>query len=258
MKKWKSSIVPKVISLAMAAAMTAALPMSHVSAIVVTGTGAEVPQAVKTEYPVDLELPLAEGLTNAKLSIPVDKTKADLDALISGSQIKVSLDRNADRVYLDPALYPNQKAGGDLSTLVAENQQPIFKNVNYASSEKDGKVYLDVTFDMGNFFYKKNKDSTYTADYSVPHTCGGYYMDYTGYFNFSVSDGTNTLGKSDVKVVPYVGFHTMTEVYSNVSDIAAKATANGLYAKEASVGTSTGGRNIPYLIISDNKSSVDK
>lgn len=258
MKKWKSSIVPKVISLAMAAAMTAALPMSHVSAIVVTGTGAEVPQAVKTEYPVDLELPLAEGLTNAKLSIPVDKTKADLDALISGSQIKVSLDRNADRVYLDPALYPNQKAGGDLSTLVAENQQPIFKNVNYASSEKDGKVYLDVAFDMGNFFYKKNKDDTYTADYSVPHTCGGYYMDYTGYFNFAVSDGTNTLGKSDVKVVPYVGFHTMTEVYSNVSDIAAKATANGLYAKEASVGTSTGGRNIPYLIISDNKSSVDK
>ena len=258
MKKWKSSIMPKAVSLAMAAAMTAALPMSYVSATVVTETGAEVPQAVKTDYPVDIELPLAEGLTGAKLSIPVDKTKAELDAMISGSQIQASLNRSADRVYLDPALYPNQKQGGELSTLLAENNEPIFKNVTYTSSEKDGKVYLDVAFDMGNFFYNHNDDGTYTPDYSVPHTCGGYYMDYTGYFNFSVSDGTNTLGQSNVKVVPYVGFHTMTEVYSNVSDIAAKATANGLYAKEASVGTSTGGRNIPYLIISDNKSSVDK
>ena len=61
-----------------------------------------------------------------------------------------------------------------------------------------------------------------------------------------------------VKVAPYENFNTMWEIYKELDTIVANGTKNGLYVEEFSMGQSTAGRDMPYLIVADSKASVSK
>lgn len=94
-------------------------------------------------------------------------------------------------------------------------------------------------------------------DYSVSHRPGGAYLDLCGYFTFTAAVNGKEIGGAEVKVVPYKDYHTMDEIYVRMEELAETGSANGLYVSKASMGRSTAGRDMPYLIISDKKSSVD-
>lgn len=219
-----------------------------------SAVSAEVPQPVATAYDVDIEIPLAADTKDAKISIPIEgKTQAELQALIDGNNIELSLIRDKARPYVDETIYPNQTAGGPISDWKNQNKGDMFSNIRYAAREDGGKVYLDVTFDVGCYFYSRSK-----ADYSAPHSNGGAYLDVCGYFNFTAKTADEALGSAPAKVVPYIGFHTMDEIYAEIDEIVKTGKANGLYAEKFSMGTSSGGRDMPYIIVADKKASVDK
>lgn len=50
----------------------------------------------------------------------------------------------------------------------------------------------------------------------------------------------------------------MWEIYKELDTIVANGTKNGLYVEEFSMGQSTAGRDMPYLIVADSKASVSK
>lgn len=61
-----------------------------------------------------------------------------------------------------------------------------------------------------------------------------------------------------VKVAPYENFNTMWEIYKELDEVVSTGTKNGLYVEKFSMGQSTAGRDMPYLIVADSKASVSK
>lgn len=211
------------------------------------------PEAMQTDYEIALELPLADNTEDAKVVIAVEgKTKEELQSLIADNKITLSLIRNENRDYLDKELFPNQYGGGSLNQWKTQNKSDMFTELEYEADEKDGKVFLNITMDVSCYFY----DRSGNVDTSVPHSNGGAYMDMCGYFDLIAFAGEENLGYADVKIVPYEGFHTMDEIYSGIKEVVEEGKENGLYAEEFSMGKSTGGRNMPYMIIAKDKDTV--
>ena len=218
-------------------------------------------------HEADIEIPLADDTEDIEIVVPTEKTVSELQTLIDEEKLEVSLVRDADKPYVDSEYFPNQKDGGPIHGVnnVWDTQRSVKsgeeKSVNDQFSvafEVIGngeKADLKVTIDANLYFYSRNN-----PDYSAPHSNGGTYMDVCGYFNLSVADDSEVLGKAveSIKVVPYIGFHTMNEIYWEISEIAKAGEKNGLYAEEFSMGLSTGGRNMPYLIIANEDNDVEE
>lgn len=207
-------------------------------------------------YEVDMQIPLAADSHDVEISIPVTgKTQDELTQLIDEGSISLSLTRNEQRPYVDKELYPNQSQGGPLDQWQTQNKSgdnSMFTDIRYEAGTHEGQVCLNITFDVNCYFY----DRSGSADYSAPHSNGGAYLDLCGYFDLNAVSGDEVLGKADIKVVPYEGFHTMEEIYAEIKEIVSTGKANGLYAEEFSMGTSSGGRNMPYIIVAQDKSAV--
>lgn len=216
------------------------------------------PENLVTDYETVLEIPLADNTEDLAVSFEIkDKTKEDIEKLISENKIKLSLVRDGEKDYADKELFPNQFAGGTFDQWKTQAGTDMFTGIEYAVEEKEGKLYLNITFDSSCYFYSGGE-----VDLSVPHSNGGDYLDICGYFDISAGtsdeSGEFEIGKAAVKVVPYIGFHTMEEIYSEIKQIVAEGKANGLYAEEFSMGTSTGGRNMPYMIVAKDASAVSQ
>lgn len=183
-----------------------------------------------------------------------DKTVEALQQDIDSGNITLSLDRDATRPYIDSTLYPKQIAGGDMTNAAIwknQSNKPLFTNFVLTAGEENGATVLTVDFDSDCYFFSRN-----AMDPSAPHSSGGAYLEICGWFKLTASAGEAVLGTTDLKVAPYDGFHTMSEVYTEIEDIAALANKNGLYAITDSLGTSSAGRNMPYMIIADSEAAV--
>ena len=218
-------------------------------------------------HDADIEIPLADDTEGIEITVPTQKTVAELQALIDNGSLEVNLLRDANKPYLDSEYYPNQKAGGpingdgnvwDTQMTVAQGGDQNSNNqfeLTFAAVANGEKADLKITIDANLYFYSRNN-----PDYSVPHTTGGAYMDLCGYFNLSVNDGTTELAKASesIKIVPYIGFHTMSEIYAEIPKIVEAGNDNGLYVEEFSMGLSSGGRNMPYLIVASDDKDVEE
>lgn len=218
---------------------------------------------VGESFEVDAVIPLAsskEGL-DFSVFVPVEgMTAAELTAAIADGKLTVSLDRDAERPYVNEIIYPNQSMGGELEGWLDQAGNSMFTELALAEAELEGAVGVQVSFHAGNYFFSRswyNPSAAPNADYSAPHANGGAYLDVCGYFNLNVNLDDAPIGNAPVKVTPYITFHTMWEMYKDIEKIAAEGKKNGLYVELLSVGNSTSGRNIPYLIVADEKSSVD-
>lgn len=265
MQKHSSVFITRVCSLAVTLALMLSviiIPASAVNASAKDMNPTDDP-LLGTQFAVDAVIPLVstgDG-KDISLTVPVQGVSKDaLEAAIAAGQVSVSLNRDETRPYVNEEIYPNQYDGGALddwkTQKVDENE---FTDLQLSAAESDGAVVLNVSFHVNNYFYNTNRSTgeVTTSDYSVPHVAGGYYLDLCGYFNLTAQLDGNTIGTAPVKVAPYENFSTMWEIYKELDDIVANGTANGLYVEKFSMGQSTAGRDMPYLIVADSKSSVD-
>ena len=198
---------------------------------------------------VDLMVSLSDDMTGLEVSIPVNVSKADLQAALDAGTVTLSLIRDKSKEYLEEEMYPFQKDGGELSTWKTQNNTDMFTNIQMKADGADDAAQLVVTLDSNCYFYSRGK-----VDYSAPHSSGGAYLDICGYFDLKAMNGETELGKASAKVTPYQNFHTMKEVYEDIDAIAAYETDR--YVKKDSLGKSTAGRDMPYLIIAKDEKTV--
>ncbi len=213
--------------------------------------GAEAKSGAKEKYPVDFKVSLSEDTKKLEVSLDVSGVeKADLEKAVSDNKVELKLERDANRKYVDTQLFPNQKKGGNLSDWKTLKKTPMFENIKFAAKEESGKLKLVVTLDVNCYFAERGK-----TDYSAPHTNGGAYMDICGYFDFKAFVDDKEIGKSSAKVVPYDDFRTMSEIYDEINEMSSMQSK--YFVSQKSMGKSTGGRNIPYLIIAKDEKAVN-
>ncbi len=200
---------------------------------------------------------LAEG-RDYKATIPVS---GDVDP----ASVTWSLEKDSSKTYVSKELFPNQTDGGALDTwLCADNKTQLFNEVNTSVSDENGQKSLVAEFSTNGYFYSYNWHTGQSdADNSAPHGEGGSYLDVCGYFNLVAKDASgNVLGSVAVKIVPYDGFHTMDEIYTELDDMVAAAADSGIFVQKYSMGKSSGeiydALDMPYLIIAKDSASVQK
>ena len=255
--------VSKALALLLVLVMTLSLAVTSASAVSFQDMNPKDDALLGTKFPVDATLTLVtdEDGEDVSLSIPVSgMTKDALAAAVSAGTVSLSLERDDSRPYVNEELFPYAYAGGDLDSWMTEGKdEHQFTDIKLSASEKNGKTVLDVSFHVNNYFYSTNRRTGVTSvDYSVPHVNGGYYIDLCGYFDLVAKNSGKDLGSVSVKVAPYENFNTMWEIYKELDTIVANGTKNGLYVEEFSMGQSTAGRDMPYLIVADSKASVSK
>ena len=259
----KHSYAAKALSLLLALMLTLSLAVPSAFAVSHQDMNPKDDALLGTKFSVDATITLVTGKEgkDVSLSIPVSgMSKEALDAAITAGTLTLALERDDSRPYVNEDLFPYAYAGGDLNSWMTEGKdEHQFTDIKLTANEKNGKAVLDVAFHVNNYFYSTNRRTgVSTPDYSVPHVNGGYYIDICGYFDLTAKIGGKAIGSASVKVAPYESFNTMWEIYKELDAIAAAGTKNGLYVEKFSMGQSTAGRDMPYLIVADAKSSVTK
>ena len=253
MKKLSTRILPLLLVVAMLVSMLAINASAY--SLNLTEIAENEDEGLGQLFEVQDVISLSEDAHHT-VKIPVkDKTVEALSAAIEANEISLSLDRDAERPYLDSTLYPNAKPGGtimDASAWKAQNGSALFQNIALKAASEDGKTVLTVDFDSKVYFYSRNN-----PDYSAPHSNGGAYLDICGWFKLNAKLDDTVLGSANVKVAPYDNYRAMPEIYTEISNIVKTANDNGLFAFENLVGYSTAGREIPYLVIADSEATVD-
>ena len=259
----KHSYAAKALSLLLALMLTLSLAVPSAFAVSHQDMNPKDDALLGTKFSVDATITLVTGKEgkDVSLSIPVSgMSKEALNAAITAGTLTLALERDDSRPYVNEDLFPYAYAGGDLNSWMTEGKdEHQFTDIKLTANEKNGKAVLDVAFHVNNYFYSTNRRTgVSTPDYSVPHVTGGYYIDLCGYFDLTAKNSGKAIGSASVKVAPYESFNTMWEIYKELDAIAAAGTKNGLYVEKFSMGQSTAGRDMPYLIVADAKSSVTK
>ena len=261
MKKNGHTFVSKALALLMALSLTLSLAVTSVGAVGIQELNPKDDPLLGTKFSVDATISLATGAGGQEiaLTIPVSgMSKSALEAAVAAGKVELALLRDDSKPYVNEALYPYAYAGGPLSSWRTQGSTEQFTEVKLAAAEQNGKPVLSISFRANNYFYTTNRSTgVSTPDYSVPHANGGYYIDLCGYFNLTATVSGKTVGSAPVKVSPYESFNTMWELYTELDEIVKLGTQNGLYVKRLSMGQSTAGRDMPYLIVADSKASVD-
>ncbi len=261
--------VSKALSLLMALVMTLSLAVTSASAASYQDMNPKDDALLGTQFAVDATITLVtdEDGKDISLSIPVSGMSKDaLAAAVTAGTVELSLLRDDSRPYVNEELFPYAYAGGPLADWKTEGDEQQFTDVKLAANEKNGKTVLDVSFHVNNYFYSSNwyfdgsdwQLGDPEKDYSVPHVDGGYFIDLCGYFDLTAAVSGKTVGSASVKVTPYESFSTMWEIYKELDEIVATGKKNGLYVEKFSMGQSSAGRDMPYLIVADSKASVTK
>ena len=259
----KHSYAAKALSLLLSLMLTLSLAVPSAFAVSHQDMNPKDDALLGTKFSVDATITLVTGKEgkDVSLSIPVSgMSKEALNAAITAGTLTLALERDDSRPYVNEDLFPYAYAGGDLNSWMTEGKdEHQFTDIKLTANEKNGKAVLDVAFHVNNYFYSTNRRTgVSTPDYSVPHVNGGYYIDICGYFDLTAKNSGKAIGSARVKVAPYESFNTMWEIYKELDAIAAAGTKNGLYVEKFSMGQSTAGRDMPYLIVADAKSSVTK
>ena len=259
----KHSYAAKAFSLLLALVLTLSLAVNSAAAVSFQDMNPKDDALLGTKFNVDATITLVTGKEgkDVSLSIPVSGMSRDaLAAAIDAGTVTLALERDDSRPYVNEELFPYAYAGGDLNSWMIEGKdEHQFTDIKLTANEKNGKAVLDVSFHVNNYFYSTNRRTGETTpDYSVPHVNGSYYIDLCGYFDLTAKNSGKAIGSASVKVAPYENFNTMWEIYKELDTIAANGTKNGLYVERFSMGQSTAGRDMPYLIVADSKASVTK
>ncbi len=240
--------------LALALILTLALPSAGLATTAslrddTTAAGTSLAGTKYKAKAVDIQFSLAEDASQ-EVVIPTNLTEEELAAAVKDGKISFNLTRNSKRSYVDPKLFPNAYAGGALDAWKTQGNTQQFEATVAAEGTK-----LKVTIKSNCYFYGRDGK----VDYSVPHNNGGAFLDICGYFTLTAVVDSKTIGSLRAKVVPYDSYRTVYELYDDMEALVKAGKEAGLYVKMESMGnTTTDGFDMPYLVIADKKSSVDK
>lgn len=152
----------------------------------------------------------------------------------------------------DAALYPYQYLGGALGDWTKWNSaDPFFTGVRTTAEAAGSGTKLTLTFSTELFLGVNRVDS--------PRGNRNVVLDYTGDFTLRClgQDG-RVLGETTVRVAPYDDYNTYSELVLSMQDaVAASKDVSGLYMEMRSLGTSTQGYDMPYVVIADSKASIN-
>ena len=184
-----------------------------------------------------------------EVTIPLEMSEEEANALIEREDFKWTLSRTEP--YLSTELYPYYKTGGDLDEWKDNRNDNLFsigKTSVYAVGEDTSLLKME--FDCVSYY----------PDGSVPHGSATRTMDYIGWYSLAAVLDDETLGSVAVKVVPYDHFRTMGEIYEEIKALDAYDEVENsvdLYVEDFSMGKSTIGYDMPYLIVAKDEAAVD-
>ena len=222
-----------------------------------TTPGISLAGKYKTDYDdIDFQYSITEEATH-EITIETKKTEAELKAAVEAQNIGFALNRDEERTYLDPELYPYPNKGGDISQWLDRDGQQAIQIKEIAVDGSNLKVKID-TFGT-EYYYTADKtaENSVKKVYSIDHTNGGKWLDKCGYFDFVASIGDEAVGSVHAKVVPYDAYRTPYELFDEIE--ALKAYKGNRYVEVGSIGhTSIDGYDTPYVLVAGEKGDVDK
>ena len=219
-----------------------------------TPAAAETPAvALNAEETTLISMDSSETIT---LTFPL--SNAQVGAFNNADAVTWTLDRNetyANAGEIHPvngetALFPNEVQSVALDKLTYSGRG-AFK-VSSVSSELDGNN-LVLTI--------QTQAATSSGNPSLVHGEGGAYMDIAGSFTLTcMADNVTLAVKDNIVVKPYASFHTMWEIYDEIDALAAMGDDDAStalpYAVKGSMGQSTAGYDMPYLIVAKDSKAV--
>lgn len=204
---------------------------------------------------IEFQYSMTEDATH-EVTIPTNLSAESLEAAIESGSISFELTRDTERGYMDPELYPNPWEGGALSEWLDQDDKEVFK---VEKMEADGQNLVVTIKSTGMLYYTNNGPTAAESQkiYTIPHTNGASYIDFCGYFDLTAKSAGDKIGSVHSKVVPYDAHRTVYELYDEIAEIAKYDGER--YVEVGSIGqTSVDNYDIPYVIVSDAKKSVEK
>lgn len=183
--------------------------------------------------------------------LPLDGTVTTEEAenLSVGLQWELSRDKGLQ----DTAKFPYQFLGGELSDWkVWGSNDPFFTDVNTTVETVDGETAIVLKLSNAYFFGSDRVDT--------PRGNRNVILDYVGEYNLICKDETGAiLGQTTVRVNPYDSYRTNAEFVAELREAARYINGRSdMYAEIRSLGTTTDGYNMPYIIIADSKSTLNE
>lgn len=197
------------------------------------------------------------GESAHEVVIKTDMTEEALKEAISGGKITFAMNRDKDRDYLDPSLYPNPYKGGAISEWKdKDGKTEVIKVTSMTAEGSSLKLAVET---LGTEYYYTDEGTGAAQElrkvYSIDHTNGGKWLDKCGYYDFEALIGGESIGSVHAKVVPYDSYRTPWELFDEIE--ALKAYKGDRYVEVGSIGrTSVDEYDIPYVIVADNSKSV--
>ena len=154
----------------------------------------------------------------------------------------------------NPEDYPYQYLGGSLkSWKTFFDNKAFFYNMKSSVSKKNGRYYLTLKF-KNRYLY----DGIDGIDGRKRSIVRSSMLDYTGDFTFTVKDKKgNKLGATSVRVNPYDDYRMNSEFGTELIEACDyAATRDDIYAEVRSMGTTSNGYDMPYILIADKKESL--
>ena len=209
--------------------------------------------ALNADEPTLISMDSSETIV---LTFPL--SKAQVGAYNAADEITWTLTRN--ETYANAGeIHP---VNGETVMFPHEVQSVALEDLTYGGSGAFKVTSVEHELDGQNLVLTvKTKAAVSRNNNSVIHGEGGAYLDVSGCFTLTgMADNVPLAEKDNVVVKPYASFHTMWEIYAEITALAAEGDDDAATAKpyvvEDSMGTSTAGYNMPYLIVAKDSKAV--
>lgn len=166
-----------------------------------------------------------------------------LNAEDVAANVKWTLTR--EQGFMDEEKFPFYYKGTDLQEWTKYNStDKLFQDIQTTVSGSN----IELTFTSGTFFGNSEAVNSYRQQM----------MDYIGDYQLQAIYNDQVIGSTVVKLNAYDSYHTMDELYREIDEIYMEGqTLDNLYVEKYSMGQSTAGLDMPYLVVAKDKAAVD-
>ncbi|MBQ9046058.1 MAG: S-layer homology domain-containing protein [Oscillospiraceae bacterium] len=210
--------------------------------------------ALNAEEPTLISMDSSETIT---LTFPL--SNAQVGAFNNADAISWTMDRNETYANAGELIPVN----GETAMFPNEVQSIALDKLTYSGRGAFKVSSVDSQLDGNNLVLTiRTQAATSSGNNSLIHGEGGAYMDIAGSFTLTcMADNVTLAVKDNVIVKPYASFHTMWEIYDAIDALAAQGDDDAStalpYAVKGSMGKSTAGYDMPYLIVAKDSKAVE-